>query len=254
MLPAKTWEFALVYSRLQNTARGDQEVAAPGGVFTQGFFPIWSLAPGLLQNDYVTGARMSWHLNLNLLDAESILHTHFKTPCVALRSTMGIRAVDIDQKMHVSYTGGIFVSGLSPLGVVNGIDQVNMRNDFWGAGPKLGLAADFLWGSSFCFSPGISGSYLLGTFRIPQTETYLNNVRFNQKREFFQGRWALDAILDIRQKLVGFKGGSSLDLLAGWEYHIFFNQNKLQQNAFHLLSGSRNLVVQGIDVGLLYAF
>lgn len=220
-----------------------------------GIFPIWSLADDILRYDWVADAKMHWELNLNLLDLDFGYAFCFGETFF-LRPFAGLRSAWIDQDLDVRYSGGIFVNGLNlpALDSSCGPDKIDMKNNFWGIGPQLGIEPQVNLGKGFRLYGNACGTLEFGVFDIHQRETYLQTTRYNKHHHPWRFRWILDAGAGILWKTFCARDRFALTFKLGWEYHLFFDQNELKGDAFDLISNGRNLVLNGASFSARFDF
>ncbi len=220
-----------------------------------GMFPIWSLADDIIPFDWVSKAKMYWNLNLNLLDLDFGRDFSWDNRWF-LRPFFGLRAAWINQDLDVRYGGGIFANGLNlpALDSTFGYDAINMKNNFWGIGPRLGIEPQINLTRELSLYASACGTLNYGFFKVCQTETYLKSLRYQRNccpRGF---RWMLDAMGGISCKTFLCKERYALTYALGWEYHLFFDQVELAGDRFGLVSNDRNLSLNGLAFSVCFDF
>ena len=228
--------------------RAEQHELANETANIQGMFPIWSLSDDILRGDYVTRADLNWGLTINMLDLALNYSLHYKKR-IEMKSFVGLRSGWIKQRMDIDYKGGIFLLDLLASGVsLVGTDTIAMKNNFWGLGPIVGVCPRYILchGIRLYVDTAISG--LCGYYSLHQKETYLEKTRFYSSRHPVQFRWIGDLGAGAYWKTFLYKTTYPVVVKLGWEYHIFFNQMKLQGDAFGLVSDNRNLELQGVTL------
>lgn len=240
--PSENWDMALYWtyypthtSKKSNT-RGD---------ISEGMFPIWSLSSDIIPYDWVANAKMSWTLDLNILDLDFGRSYSFRW--FHIRPYTGLRSVWIDQDFNVNYGGGIFANGPDLYAMSNnaGFDQIYMQNDYWGIGPILGVSPQFDLGKGFRIYANAGGSFTLGYFHLVQNEVYLMNTRFLRRTNPFGARWILDVAGGVSWETFIVSERYALTFNLGWEYHLFFHQFELQRDQFGLVPDDKNLELTG---------
>lgn len=213
-----------------------------------GMFPIWSLADDILRYDWVAKAKLCWRLKLNLFDLD------FGRTCswdmFSLRPIVGLRVAAIHQDLGVRYGGGIFANGLNlaDLDSTFGYDTINMKNNFWGIGPRFGLEPQFSLGGGWKLYASACGTLACGFFDVHQKETYLTAVRYQRNCSPVKFNGMLDATGGIMWKAFCRENRYAFTFAVGWEYHIFFDQVALKGDKFCLVSRDRNFVLNGVAV------
>jgi len=220
----------------------------------QGMFPIWSLSKDIIAGDYVSEAYMKGKLTFDLFDLDFGYPVCFYEN-LTINPYVGLRGAWIRQSGCVNYVGGIFLIGIIDGGIpLNGTDYIHLRNDFWGVGPRVGFDLDYCLGNGFSFYGNAAASGLLGVFDIHQNEIYLNSVRSCYSKHNTRFRCILDFAAGVAWNTCLCCGKYGLCLRLGWEYHIFFDQMQLKQDAFHLVPKDRDLSVQGVSASACFQF
>ncbi len=236
--PKKQLYFAS-WSYVQNRASGSKST---NGV--TGFFPVLSMNPALSVSSYVTSANFNWWLNTQLGDIGTIFPWH-PSRFFLLKTQIGLRLAFLYQKVKTYYGGGIFSQGT---------DALKMKNNFFGVGPRVALIPNVFLPAGFSLSGEIAAYELLGRFYIKQEESYLGLTQFYQTRVMTRWRFGLDAKAYLAwQKELLYKA-ILFSMQIGWKWRVFFDQNKLNQNAFHLSNSNDNLYLQGGFLSLSIAF
>ena len=199
-------------------------------VYPETLFSVWSVpnSSNHLANEKQAKAHSSLHLNtidFGMKATFSPLRFLEITPCIDLST------VWIFQKFQFDLSGG---SGLN-LGVVLD-DQIRMKNNYWGIGPKFGL--DTLWdlGCGFGICGNFNMSLLYGFFHVTQDETVTWSL-FNtpstyldiDHNRFYVSRLNFDLFLGVRWDKMLSNDRYHLLLEAGWENLIFLGQNQLMR-------------------------
>ncbi len=159
-------------------------------------FPIWSVADDIIAGDYVSFGKMHWTLDLDLLDlkfARDLPWGRFN-----LKPFVSLQTGWINQDFDIEYSGGIFTSG---------IDYVEMKNNYWGMGPALGIDPRFYLGGGWSIYGNASITMLIGSFNVHQEETYLFAERFDHSRHQTRLAWISDLGVGLLWKTL-FQTGS----------------------------------------------
>ncbi len=218
-----------------------------------GMFPIWSLSDDIIAGDYASDARLQGKLSLDLYDLNFGCN-FYCMECLQIQPYVGLRGAYIRQSAHVKYSGGIFLIGIIDGGVqLNGTDLIHLTNNFWGVGPRVGVAPEWYLGQGFSIYGDAAISGLLGKFNVQQKETFLENVRSHHKKNFTRFRYVADFSIGLEWNCC-LCDIYDLCLRLGYEYHFFYHQLELKQDAFHLVPHNRNLDIQGISASLGIGF
>jgi hypothetical protein len=107
-------------------------------------------------------AKARWTMNLDLIDLE-FGYKFYVNRCFILRPSLGLRFARIDQNYHVNaytnFKGKSFYAGFN-----NFVSTVKSKNDFRGAGPRVGLDLEIDLGCSLFLVGRGSASLLYGSF------------------------------------------------------------------------------------------
>jgi len=235
------------------TSHISQQRSTQGDPFL-GMFPIWSLADDTLAGDYVFASDLKWKLTINALDVQ---FGRYFNPIswLDLKPFFGVRSLWVKQHGSVVYQGGIFLIGVLQPGIsLNGSDFIKMKNNYWGMGPRIGLAPRFILGKGFSLNAEGAVSGFAGFFNVEQKETYLDTVRFSRHKHLNRLRWMVDGAAGITWKLLLDHERYSFTFGANWEYQIFFHQFELKTDEFGVVPSNRNLSVQGATLSVRLDF
>lgn len=249
---SRRWDMSLQWTHF-NT--GSHQTRSTDGDIEFGMFPIWSLADDILPYDWVAASKSHWRLNLNLLDLDfGRLYGFGKV--FFLRPFAGVRSAWINQDLDIRYRGGIFYDGLDLLDLDStfGPDYVDMKNNFYGIGPRLGIEPQLNLGGGLRIYASASGEGQYGFYNVHQKETYFKTVRYHKNRYPQEWVWMADAGAGLLWKTYFARQRCALTFQLGWEYHIFFDQVKLKGDKFGLVSGNRNLSLNGADFSMRFDF
>jgi hypothetical protein len=224
------------------------------------FIPYWET----LAQNYPDGAKGRWKFDLNLYDL--VVGKHFDiTSCFSLRPYLGLRCAWIDQKYKVRS----FVSGRNEAFNFDGASYaytsvMHAKNDFIGAGPRLGCTAnvDLYWG--FSLIGNAAGSLVYGKFDRSSHEHFTNADHFFYKFNEFtnfdhddRNDGCSRAITDLS---IGLKWDHTcafrswrfpITIALSWEHHAFYDFNNFNQDANSFLSNDETTFNFGPDANLL---
>ncbi len=195
------------------------------------FFPVQSMASSLLSTDSVFAASSKWTAFVNLIDALATYRL-----CIGSKLSYtpfaGLRSAWVDQTNDVQYSGGMFATGT---------DEIEIKNNYWGAGPSAGIRFDIH--PSEWWNVGIGGSLsaLLGQFHIRQQEAYFNRVQFYSDQHTFKARWIADAQVGARGYIPIVRDKYRIGIEAGYDFLFLPGQSQWKENSFNLLSSNRSL-------------
>lgn len=230
-----------------------QHRSSDGSAFI-GMFPIWSLSDDVIAGDYVFESDLKWKFSINMIDLQfgrcfTVFHR------LDLQPFFGVRSAWIKQHGDVVYQGGMFLIGITQPGIsLNGSDFIKMKNNYWGMGPRVGIAPRFIIGRGFSLNGKAAVSGLYGFFTIRQKETYLDVTRFSYHKHHNRFCWIGDFAAGIQWKTLFCCERYALTFKADWEYQIFFHQFVLKKDDFDLVSSNRDLSMQGVTFSVRFDF
>jgi hypothetical protein len=252
-IPNKRMDLDLCWTWYKTHGSVSETVASPNALFS-----VWSIPNGSgTQWDYL--GKADTHLQLNSLDL-GISGTFAPRRFLEITPSINLSALWIHQKFNYNLSGGPGILGLTVID-----DNIEMKNNFFGLGPKAGI--DTLWNLGWGF--GIVGNFnisiLYGYFDISQSETVVfrgtaPNTYLDLSRNFYHNpRVNFDLTLGMRWDKMFCQGKYHLLLEAGWENLIFTGQNQLLR--FHNTTYPANnssvngdLALQGLSLRALFAF
>ncbi len=228
--------------------------------FPASLFPVWTIPGSNLTSS--TKAEASWRLHLNILDLQ--MNALFSPCCfLALKPYIALSTAWIDQKFNINSSGGMS-RGTAAFVVLD--DDIDMKNDFWGIGPKFGLETSWFLGCGFSIFGNADISILYGEFDISQEESvllegitpaiiYLDLT----KDKFWLSRVNLDFILGFKWERTFRDGCYYFAMEAGWENLFFFGQNQLMRFVDDTNPGINipvkgDLTIQGLSVKASFGF
>ncbi len=185
--PCCCWDAALNYTHFHTTAKtsGYSNVVSPSATATDytAFRPLWesvdNSVPDLASGRYV--------LDLNYLDIE-IGHKYYVSSCFVLRPFIGLRGARLNQNYSYDASANR-AAAVTPVSSTSFNSLTKSKNNFLGAGPRLGLDVEFDFGCGVILFGEAGASVLFGRFENHTNENYVdftnptvaaNNYRFNQ--------------------------------------------------------------------------
>ncbi len=145
----------------------------------------------------------------------------------------------------MNYGGGVFNEG---------IDSLSMTNNFFGAGPTMGVSPNIILPKGFSLVGGFAASGLAGGFWLREKETYLNNPLFNENHSIARLRASLDAKAALAWQKEFLYKALVFSIQAGWEWHEFFSQNQLHYNQLEFFNSRKNIILRGGFLSLCLGF
>jgi len=233
------WTVFATWTYLQNQATGHKSTDG-----FHGFFPVLSMAPGLTPQDYVTAASEGWRLNFN--SAEVGVSYPWKPRLgLTVKPHAAVRLAFVDQRSLTEYGGGIFS---------NGIDRLVLKNNFWGIGPAVGVMPAMHLPQGFSLVGDVMASFLGGRLFTKQHESYLSRSLFSHRGYSPRFFWGFDAKVGLNWETEPLYKALALSLQTGWEWHVFYDQTRIQQNQQGFFHTPQNLVMQGAYLSAALGF
>jgi hypothetical protein len=243
------WDFLLAWTRFYT-----HEQDSVTTVGTNYVFP--TLADPNLATSPVTSASAYYKLHLNQL--ELILGREFYvSKALSLKPKVAVIADWISQKFNVDYENPSGV-GTQPAGAY---DNINNKNNFWGAGLKAGLNTQWELGWGFSIFGDGAFSLLYGKFDVSKQGEMFGSIdgtdtfsSINLTDNFYLARYIADLSLGMRWDYMFSDDRIHFGLQIGWEDHIYFGQNQflITPNANYIgLNDNENqdLTLQGVVIG-----
>ncbi len=239
-IPHDKWDLYFNWTHYNTHAEGHSRAHG-----TNGLFPTWS---GLNPDGapfFVTHAKARLRLNLNMIDAE-LGREYYVGKWVTLRPSMAIRTGFIDQHYHIIY------SPITLPGAVTGTDDIRLKNQYWGVGPKAGIDSQWTLGAGFSIYGAAAFSLLFGEFEIRRNEVFENLPLPTLKahHDFHLVRAIADLAIGIGWDFMLAHDQYHFGIRAGYEQHLYFGQNLLDRVVFNefnsnIVSNLGDLSLQG---------
>lgn len=185
-------------------------------------FPSWVEVP--FSVDHV---KAHWKTNINLVDLE-MGREFFVSKFVTLRPFFGVRLAQIDQKYDINASADRdheFTSFKA---------ETSMECKYQGAGLRSGLDSEWGLGYGWSMYGNAAVSALYGSFGI-HWDYQLDHVFHPDRAEEViktdrDGAFVamLDSSIGFRWKEFFSNDRLALTLQVGWDYYIFFNQNRFE--------------------------
>jgi len=203
-------------------------------------------------------ARSQWNMLLDLVELDFAYMIRFQDR-FSLRPYIGVTGGRIDQKQTIKYdqfrdlsNGGLLFDA-----------EIQQKNHFHGAGPKLGMGGKFCMGYGLGVMGSVGASFLYGWENSPVKFHVIDDpagftfpifkVKYHQRRmiPMVEARLGLSWNRQILRNFAIF-------LSAGYEVQYFWetwrNQNSNIQNVYIAQAGRGNLVLQGWTGEIKLAF
>ncbi|MDR3624097.1 MAG: Lpg1974 family pore-forming outer membrane protein [Chlamydiales bacterium] len=225
----------------------DQDMAPAGGYvassFIGNFFANNSGGTGLSGPKYQS-ANIKWSLYFSIFDWE--LGRNFQVANIlTLRPFIGLKGGWINQRIDSNWQNPIDTTPSFTSAVEN------LKNDFWGIGPSLGLNTKWDLGSSFHFFGDFSGALLWGHWTF--ADLYQNNVPESVTVNLSN----INGVAPMTRAFMGFGwqkcwSGSRICMRLGYEMQFWLNQ--LQYYVYNTARLNNQLSFQGGVFDFCYDF
>lgn len=219
------WDFEILWTSFKtSTHRSDDSDETS-------LLPLWSdfgwAGGGPL---VASGVDAEWKLNLNLIDIE-MGREFWNSRKLTLRPYVGVRVAFINQKFDMDFRGGSWDSFAAQPTLVGELD---MKNNFKGAGIRTGL--DSVWNitSGWGFYGNFAASLIYGLFSVKADEMLRQPIApfgttpvMETKESFRAVRSIVDLALGVQWQTMFCNCRYALFVNLGYEQHLFFNQNQM---------------------------
>ncbi len=218
--PRDGWDFSLMWTHIKNHSGNSQHATDDALVL-----PAWQINDislnGILLNGSASRAKAHWNVNLDQVDF-ALGKEYYVGKYLTLRPNGGLRADWIFQKYDLTYV---------PLFAPSMPQKIKMDNRYFGFGFFGGLDTDWMLGRGFSIYGMADFAILVGFFDVDQKVTQTNpSTGILQKgsmdNSFRCGRGILDTSLGLKWCHLFSKKSWGLTFKAGYEYHVYFDQNQ----------------------------
>ncbi len=248
-LPHDKWDLFLNYTYVHANADGHAHASSNGAIFPTREAPF-----GLPNNFFAEKAHIHWNAALHIGDLE-LGRTCFLSRSISVRPFIGVRGLIIDQELDITYQGGTAV----PAGFKK--DKVDIHNDFWGVGLRVGFNSLWELGGGFGIYGDGAGSIVSGHFDVHQHEKFVspNSNRVNFKNDQSIACAIAELALGLQWDHFFYKDRFHFGAKLGWEFNVFFNQNQMSRflsgtNPGAISNEDDDLSFQGLSLGLRLDF
>lgn len=235
------WDIDIYWTRIRNNARNHTHATSSKEV--QEF---WTTAGNAEPLGTFDKAKMHGHALLNQLDLE-LGREFYVGNFLTTRPFVGLRYSWIHQKFHVDYE--------------NSVDEfAKLRSRFWGFGFAAGLDTNWWLGHGFSIYGDSDISVVFGKFNVHERGTLGGSTIWSASNKTNAGRPIFDIGIGLQYRDTFCDEGFALTVRAGYEYHLYFNQNMFIQvnngtstfENFNPLGG--NLGYQGASFSMQFDF
>lgn len=209
-IPRDRWDISLYWTRFHTSSHSSFALNLP----KDALFINWWVVTYLSDLGITNSADGHWKADLDQLDL-SLGREFFVGRHLTLRPHAGLRSAWIDQQLKSSFhmTTGTAVS--------------TMTNDFWGFGFFGGLDTKWMLSNSWHIFANGDLAILYGNFDISEKGKINNTLFFTFDDDFHAGRTVADLQAGLCWSHRFNKDRFALTFRAGYEYHLYPNQNQL---------------------------
>lgn len=239
--PRDGWDFSLMWTHIHNHAEDsvendidDQEL----------IMPVWNINNVGVGN-LMDKAKARWNVHLEQVDL-GLGKEYYVGKHLTLRPNGGLRADWIYQDYDVTYV---------PTGFTAFPQRIEMTNRFFGFGFFAGLDTDWMLGQGFSLYGMADFALLLGFFDVDQKVRQTNPntgtpQQGNIDSSLRTGKGILDLNLGFKWSHLYTKNSWRLTFKAGYEYHVYFDQNQfsLMANNQKYFKPDGDLTYQGLTL------
>ncbi len=199
---------------------------------------------------YQTG-KIDLKLDLNMLDWE-LGRTFCASNALFLRPMIGIKGGWIDQRINTKWEKDIVFFAVIPITVTD-----NLKNNFWGVGPKIGVDGKWVLGCNcrwyFSLFGDVTGAFMWGHWKITDEfrDTFQTTI-FTKVRDRNFGALMLQGLIGIGFDYNFDNCPSHFSVKLGYEIEDWLNQYQVFDNG----TGAHNndLIFQGLTLRMRLDF
>ncbi len=221
--PRDGWDLNLYWTHIQNRAHGSKNAAS-----NEALFPVWSEAAHVFSGT-INSAQAHWNNHLDQVDLQ-LGREFYAGRCLRVCPFVGVRSDWIFQKYKVEMDGTQAIVG-TPLQ-----QESKLKSRFWGFGFVAGFDTTWMLKSGFSLYGDADIAVLMGFFDVDQNATQNDTPIWRIDKSFRSGKTIVDLGLGFKWSSLFCNDSFGLTLKAGYEYHLYFNQNQ-----FTFSNGSTSL-------------
>ncbi len=194
---------------------------------------------------YFDKGELKWNLRMNMFDWD-LGRQFYVSKALILRPLIGLKGGWIKQSIHTEWEKHISILGI-PVPVSA---EDNLKNNFWGVGPKGGINTKWIFAKSHCAFYSLFGdfaaSFMWGhwTFKDKYQDTLFTTVLNKSGRNRTLGAVVVQGFMGLGFDLNFDKDRSHFAMKLGYEVQDWFNQYQVFDNATG--TQSKDLVFQGL--------
>jgi hypothetical protein len=238
---ANNWTIAGEYTWIRQhtykTANAPFDPSGATGLLKVEGWYVQPVAIDAMAGLYATSLSSSWRLRLDLIDL-SLSRPFYESPRVILSPFFGLRAAIISQFLRLNAQTFLFVINSGPLQSLPSPTVSHNHTRSWAIGPRTGFGASYLLRYGLRLEGDAAASLLFTHYRkITHREEALTTA--SPSIIVVPPKWQLPHVNMLRPALelglgVGWGAYFSsqqyhIDLLASYDFKIFWNQNTMRQ-------------------------
>lgn len=207
-MPYDGWDVYVNYTRYVP----DQTSHAEGSVFPLLLYSATS---------NVDDAHAHWEIDFQSVDLQ-VGRVYYIAKTLCLRPYFGIKGAWIDQEAHLRYKGGFVAAGQEY--------TVHYENDFKGAGPLIGVDANWQLGIGFSLFGNAAAAIVIGQFDLHNRQKQLDGfVPIDLKKDLNLATSMLQLEAGIAWDRNFCEEACHFGISAGFESQYWTNQNQIEQ-------------------------
>lgn len=211
--PKDGWDIDLSWTRIYNQAHGHQNSHSSNTLF-----PAWTVAANPFAGT-IHHAKAHLHIHLNQIDLD-LGREFYVSKSLTVRPFAGLRTDWISQHYTI-HMKGVATSDASFLE-----QTAHLKSKFWGFGFAAGLGTEWWIKGGWALYGDAAMSLLMGFFDIDQKGSQNAVNVWSQDKNFRSGKAILDLGLGFKWATLLHDNRFGLTFKAGYEYHLYFNQNQ----------------------------
>lgn len=232
------WDTQFYYTwfqaRTTEHARGAADTVQPA-------FIGWKVT----DTGYFDKGELKWNLRFDMFDWD-LARNFFVSKALSVRPLIGLKGGWIKQSIHTEWKKRVTVLGVSvPLTAVE-----NLKNNFWGVGPKGGVNTKWIFGKTqtafFSLFGDFAAAFMWGHWTIKDKfqDTLLTTLLNKSGRNRDFGAVMVQGFMGLGFDLNFDKDRSHFAMKLGYEVQDWFNQFQIFTNATG--TQANELVFQGL--------
>ena len=190
------WDWVAIYTRFHTS---NDSLVSSGAALVQDI--LMSI------NQYIN-AFATWILRFDQIDLD-VGRALYLGRCLAVRPHIGLRAIWVDDKQHVDYSGGI-----------NPVEDIDLECKFWGIGIKGGCGTNWGLCGGFSIYGDLSLAILQG-YEDAHCSAFSAGALVTKTKDFYRiGKTNIDLMLGLQWDAILCKT-MHLGLNVGWDLHMY---------------------------------